>query len=84
MASEKATYALPVIDFAGVLPNEEIVMCAETVAAYRDQMRTWVARAEAADVDAHASDANDSAGGDASFDTDKFVDAPGGASDFVE
>jgi hypothetical protein len=84
MASAKATYALPVIEPVGVLPPEEIKMCAETVAAYRDQMRGWVARAEAADVDAHASDADDSAGGDTSFATDKFVDAPGGAADFVE
>jgi len=79
MASAKATYALPVLELIGKLPDEEILMCAETVRAYKDQMRGLVARAEAAEVAA-----DDSSGGDTSFDVDKFADPSGNAPDFVE
>lgn len=84
MASAKATYAVPVIELIGKLPPAEVVLCAETMQGYKDQMRGIIAAADAAEAQAGAgvrSDADDSAGGDTSFETDRFTDT---AAEFVE
>lgn len=60
MAGPKATYALPTIEHTGTLPAEEFTMCkasSEALAAQIDQVLDHAER----------SDADDSQGGDASF-----------------
>lgn len=75
MASPTATYALPVIQRTGVLSAEEIQMCAMSVDALKAQMSQILDKVEAADVE--QSDADDSKGGDASFDSEKYSGAVG-------
>lgn len=76
MAHEKANYAIPIIEYKGVLSRDEILAHAQNTADLALTMRPALERAEAIDEQRSAG-----GGGDTSFDTDKYRDATG--DDFV-
>lgn len=84
MAGPKTSHALPVIEHAGVLGREEFELCkssSEAVASQIDQVLDQAEANEQKSGDVGGSDADDSGGGDTSFDAAAYGGGEG--QDFV-
>lgn len=79
--SADGKYALPVLTRGPVLTSAEVHGYAQAMQSLMTGLRTAVERAESQDV---TDSGDDSAGGDTSFDTDKYVDQPANQQGFVE
>lgn len=76
MAGPNANHAVPIIDKQSVVTEAELRLYAETVAAINAQAASVIEQVD-------RSDADDSDGGDASFDPGRFAGDGGGKDDFV-